>query len=54
MGTSAIVMMCVGIVAIWGGLAINLYISINLNWLPFTVVSLNFATTSSFCGSFTA
>lgn len=28
MGTSAIVMMCVGIVAIWGGLAINLYISI--------------------------
>lgn len=28
MGTSAIVMMVIGVVAIWGGLALNLYTSI--------------------------
>ena len=28
MGTSAIVMMCIGMVTLWGGLALNLYISI--------------------------
>ncbi|HJA41957.1 MAG TPA: methionine/alanine import family NSS transporter small subunit [Firmicutes bacterium] len=39
MGTSAIVMMCVGIVAIWGGLAINLYISIKRHKKTFEQIS---------------